>query len=401
MVVDRRLRTKRIPVTRIGAAQESRFDVLLSTLPRSEQVDTTRAHMPRVLIPSENGDFAYYLADAYRQAGWEAVVGAGNFDLFGLDFDLVHIQWPEELCYWAPPTDARLREIEEKLRAWSDRAVVAVTVHNLRPHRDGDDPRYARLYDLFYRSVDLMVHFSRTSHTSVLCELPETVQPRQLVAGYFNLDRLLPKGGVAERSVARSPWQFRDDEFVVLVFGRLREWGEVTLIRDGFDQARTPRKRLLVCGRFDESAGKPWQRRLHRWQWQRWLKARRADSGWGFVPDAEVHRLVSAADAVLIPRRNSLNSGLPALAASFGKIVIAPRCGAYPELLAGTDHPTYAPGDAGELAAAIDLAATLERSAVAEQSRRLAAAWQWSTMIERITAEVNLISAEKQKRAPR
>ena len=60
-----------------------------------------RRRMPRVLIPSDNRDFAAYLARAYREAGWEVVMGAVNFDLADAEFDLVHIQWPEELAQWA------------------------------------------------------------------------------------------------------------------------------------------------------------------------------------------------------------------------------------------------------------------------------------------------------------
>ena len=61
--------------------------------------------MPRVLIPSDNPDFVRYLAEAYARARWEATVGKANFDLGTARFDRIHIQWPEELTGWQPPSD--------------------------------------------------------------------------------------------------------------------------------------------------------------------------------------------------------------------------------------------------------------------------------------------------------
>ena len=344
----------------------------MSTLPRAPACDYKR-RVPRVLIPSDNPDFAHYLAQAYRRAGWDAVVGVGNFELACAAYDLVHFQWPEELCGWRPPSDPRLEEVLARLDKWTRSAKVAMTVHNLHPHREAAHANYRRLYEGFVARVPVFAHFTETSRELMLREYPDASRARHVVTGYFNLDHLVPAGwGIEAR---------RGDGFVLMVFGGLREWAEVELLREAFDRARVPGKRLLMCGRYDEP-GSVWQQRWRRWDLARWLRARESDVRRERIPDAELHRAVAAADAVVIPRFQALNSGLPALGASFGKIVIAPRCGAYPELLAGTPNPIYAPGDAADLARAIEQAAALDRVALCEGNRQLAQSWSWDHMVQ-------------------
>ena len=135
-----------------------------------------------------------------------------------------------------------------------------------------------------------------------------------------------------------------------------------------------------MAGRYIEF-GPVSRQRWRRWSWARWLTRRGAVTVPGFVPDEEVHRVVDAADALIVPRGNALNSGLVALAATFGKLFIAPDCASFPELAAGTINPLYRPGDASSLAAAIERAATLDREAVAKQNRALANAWSWDKIV--------------------
>jgi glycosyltransferase involved in cell wall biosynthesis len=339
--------------------------------------------MPRVLIPSDNRDFVTYLAKAYQQAGWEAVLGAANFDIGAAAFDLVHFQWPEEFSGWNVPGDSRLAEIRTRLGEWSQRSRLVLTAHNLCPHRNGDAENYRKLYEAFYERVHVVAHFTAFSRDAVTSKYPAAANARQVVAGYHNLDALLP----AERDAARARRDLgiSTDAFVVLVFGGLREWAEVELIIKGFDAASIPGKRLLMCGRYDES-GPAWRQRWRRWTLSRWLRKRNAVVIPGFIPDAEVHRVVDAADAVVIPRFRSMNSGLPALGASFGKIIVAPRCGSYPELLEGTSHPIYQPGDATSLSRALEAASRLDRAIIESECQRLVASWSWPELMKAVIA---------------
>jgi glycosyltransferase involved in cell wall biosynthesis len=224
----------------------------------------------------------------------------------------------------------------------------------------------------------MVLHFTNTSRELVCREFPTAAQAQHVVTGFFNLSHLVPSP--RDPAAARRAHGFRQDDFVILVFGGIREWAEVELVRRAFDRAKVRHKRLLMCGRYDEPGPKLLQR-WRWWKWAAWLRSRHAVVIPAYVPDGAVHTIVDAADALVIPRRSALNSGLPAVGASFGKIVIAPRCGAYPELLAGTQNPIFTPDDCEDLARQIENAAQLDREAIAGQNTTLTKAWSWANLI--------------------
>ncbi|HEV7866751.1 MAG TPA: glycosyltransferase [Chthoniobacteraceae bacterium] len=343
--------------------------------------------MPRVLIPSDNREIIGHLAAAYRRRGWDAVVGVNNFAWDFATYDLVHLQWPEELSGWEPPSQARIAEISARLDYWNQQARLLLTVHNVRPHLHGDHSAYTALFEAVYARVPVLAHFTDTSRRLVESAFPQSAAQSNVVTGFFNLDALLPT--TRDPAAARRALGIPKDEFVVLIFGALRNWAEVQLLREGFAGARIPRKRLLMAGRYQEF-GPVWRQRWRRFAWQRWLRTTGSVVAAGFTPDQEIHRLVDAADALVAPRINVLNSGLTALAMSFGKILIAPDCGAFPELLDGTQNPIYPAGDAEGLARAIERAASLDGAEVARENRALADGWSWDALVERGLEAVDL-----------
>ena len=59
-----------------------------------------------------------------------------------------------------------------------------------------------------------------------------------MVSRCLTFDGLLPPR--PDRAACRREFGFADDEFVVLVFGLLRSWDEVRLVRKAFDRAGLP-----------------------------------------------------------------------------------------------------------------------------------------------------------------
>jgi len=341
--------------------------------------------MPRILIPSDNKDFVVYWADAYRRAGHEVVVGAFNFDLCAANYDIVHYLWPEELTQWLPPDDAQLRHIEQCLTHWSRHARTILSVNNLYPHGHENNPAFHALYELFYRHAHAITHFTEASRRLVCEAFPAARQhPHHVVTSPFNYDRLLPNGDkVRDRAAARQSFGFDEDEFVVMVFGALRKWDEIELVRAAYDnldlKGTGRRKRLLMAGRYNQR-GPVWRQRIRRWSWSRWLKRVNALAVFDYIPDADVHRYFDAADVVFVPRVGDLSSGIPGLAMTFGTPVVAPEHGAFPDYLRGTDNPLYKSGDAASLARALEKVATLDRAAIAKQNRAVAETWSWDSI---------------------
>jgi glycosyltransferase involved in cell wall biosynthesis len=335
--------------------------------------------MGRVLIPSDDFDFAANFAVGYHSLGFSATAGHINFELETGDFDLIHILWPEEFTSWRVPTSAQIDSLLARLERWTKRARLIITVNNLYPHLDSKNPQFHRLYTGFYERAAVIHHFSQTSKDLVCREYPSIAGKNHVVRLGFNYERLLASSP-CDRLVARRSFGFASDDLVFLVFGRLRFWDEVQLLRQGFGRARVRNKRLLLVAHYNES-GPTWRQRWRRLRWHQWRRSDSVQSVVERVPDEDLQNIFAAADAVAIIRQGSMSSGVPSMAMTFGRFVIAPNIGAIPEYLAGTGNALYDPSSPDGLARAMEHAAVADREGVGAENARIAAGWGWEEIV--------------------
>jgi glycosyltransferase involved in cell wall biosynthesis len=336
--------------------------------------------MQRVLIPSDHRDWIVNFVDGYRRLGWDVTTGVYNFDLEACQPDVVHFNWPEEITGWKLPDKAKLDATIGRLDRWARRSRLIVSVNNLYPHGQHGDPIWRRLYTAFYERADVIHHFSQTSKDMVCLEYPSIAGRNHLVRLGFNYDLLLP-AGPRDRAASRAAFGIERDEIVYLVFGSLRFWDEVCFLKDAFERAKAPGKRLLVAARYVES-GPTLRQRWRRWHWGQWQRSNNVVRVNGYVPDEDVYKLFDAADAVVVIRQNSLSSGVPLLAMTFGRMVIGPAFGGIEEYLAGAENLLYNGDSAVSLAAAMERAANIDRERVGSKNRELAAGWTWDGIIK-------------------
>jgi glycosyltransferase involved in cell wall biosynthesis len=355
--------------------------------------------MPRVLIPSDDaadpgGDPG--IIEGYRSLGWEVVTGAANFNIRSCRYDLVHYQWPEEYCGWTrPPTEQQLKQIEQNVRWWASQGPCIITVHNLFAHYGASHPAFHELYSCFYRHCSVISHFSHASQELVLSEFPAARHARHVVhcpAGYE-----VTVAKQRHRGSRRAEMGINDNEFVILMVGRLRAWREVVLMQQAFDKARVPNKRLLMAGKF-HLTGSPWRNHLLLFRLNWWLKRRRAVVDMRYIPVEDISRWVDSSDVAIVPRFGGLNSGVVFLAMSLGRMVIAPNCGAYPEQLAGTRNLLFRPGDAADLAAKLEEAANLDTDDIGRENAAIASKWSWAEIcrvcLEAVRQQTNVLQEE-------
>jgi glycosyltransferase involved in cell wall biosynthesis len=334
---------------------------------------------PTVLIPSDNFDFAANLALGYRKRGFAAIGGRINFELETGDFDVVHFLWPEEFTDWRCPTAPQIKEIFSRLDRWAGRSRIIISVNNLYPHRNGKDPLFHRLYAGFFERAEVIHHFSCISKDWLCKAYPAAAQSNHVVRLGFNYERLLASPP-PDRTTARRSFGFASDEIIFLVFGSLRFWEEVQLLKRAFGAAQVPSKRLLLTAQYHES-GAIWRQRWRRWQWKRWQRSNKIQLVTERVPDQELSKLFAAVDAVVVIRQNSLSSGVPSMAATFGRFVIAPNSGALPEYLAGTENVLYDQYSVEDLARAMERAAMVDREQIGRDNARIAASWGWEGIV--------------------
>jgi hypothetical protein len=353
--------------------------------------------MPRVLIPTDEPNFSLGLVEGYRSLDWDVVTGAGNFKIREASYDVVHYQWPEEYTRWHAPSREELDAVKQNLEWWATRSICIFSVNNIYPHNGIDNPAYHELYSLFYRHCNLITHYSNASQRIVLEVFPAARAARHVIHSPASYEVTLATQ--RKRGSQRAELNIGDNEFVILNLGRLRTWDEIRLIQSAFDLARIPRKRLLMVGKFSIDASSV-ASCLGLLAYRLWLKRRRAVVERRYVPESEMFRFIDSSDVAIVPRIGGLSSAIPSIAMTFGRMVIAPNCGAYPDYFVGTRNLLYETGSSESLAAMLEKAAALDTNEIGRENSVIASKWTWReicrTCLDAVCAQTTLPHSRSQ-----
>lgn len=279
------------------------------------------------------------------------------------EFDLVHLHFPEYLTYDVEKsyvkglTDEMILEVEERLRWWADRARLAVTRHVLLPHDALEDPQWEKMYEVFYRYADGVVHFAQASVAEFRTRYRDTkwYRAKEPEHGIIPHQNYCSLPNEISREEARRRLGIGRNDNVMLVFGAIRNDAERQLILETFRALRVPRKRLLVSR---------WREKLRKISWIRlkyWVRDLtrlyyrlhpRYKFNYGFVEEPDTQLYLKAADVLFIPRLKVLNSGNITLGMTFGRVVVGPDSWDVGQLLRETGNPVFDP-ERPETAAAV------------------------------------------------
>ncbi|HEY3853758.1 MAG TPA: hypothetical protein VGO67_05125 [Verrucomicrobiae bacterium] len=288
------------------------------------------------------------------------------------EYDIIHLHFPEYLTFEMQDAYSKglsatlIAETEKRLQYWSERCRLIVTRHVLLPHDALNDPQWEKMYEMFYRYVDGIVHFASAS----IAEFRERYRKTSFIRGQEPLHTIIPHHNYASlpnklsRSEARKKLKIPADANVMLVFGAIRNFEERQLILDTFHALKIPAKLLLVSS---------WREKLSKVSWIRlkyWLRDltrlyyRLHPSyhfHYGFVEEMDTQVYLSAADVLFIPRFRVLNSGNVTLGMTFGRIVVGPDSWDVGELLFETGNPVFDPARKETATAAVEEAFRLAR----------------------------------------
>tara|TARA_R110002049_G_scaffold72490_2_gene187224 strand:- start:262188 stop:263228 length:1041 start_codon:yes stop_codon:yes gene_type:complete len=333
----------------------------------------------KVLIAAKD-PFLFGMIAAYENLGFEVTLGKDAFQQRQGDFDLVHFMWPEVFCWGKEPEDSLIDEIREHLDWWRDRTRLIVSVNNHFPHGFVGNSQYHQLYSLFYEKCHAIHHFSESSKRLVLKDWPTSTATPQLVTHPVNYDHLLEQPQ-ASRGDFKRELGFSNDDFVLLLFGAVRNWQEASLIIRSLTLHRVPKLKVLNAARYRRTPGS-YRSGACKLAWKLWSRSQCARFEEDrMVPEAEVHKYMTACDGVIVPRVESLSSGIPLLAMTFGRCIIAPDGGAFRDYLDGTSNLLYQPGSAKSLRTAIRELASTDRKSIEETNAHIAAEWTWNSVV--------------------
>lgn len=242
-------------------------------------------------------------------------------------YDIIHIQWPEELTQWNPPDEKLLEGLKERVEFWRSRgSKLVATRHNLLPNKPNPE-QYQKLYTYVYNTVDHVVHLGEFSlhefiNNSNYSNLNNSVIHHHIYESYPNL---------ISKSAARRKMLIPQNSKVILCFGEIRTDAERDFILRVFNNLKIKGKFLLVpkfyskITHFKKIAFSLFLFSNILFK-KKWLGSK-------YINDDAVQDFFNASDIVLIPRINSLTSGVLYLALAFRKPIVGPASGNMKEQL--------------------------------------------------------------------
>lgn len=187
---------------------------------------------------------------------------------------------------------------------------------------------------------------------------------------------------------ARADLDLPLDATVLLYFGMIRPYKNVPTLVETFSQVASADDYLLV-------AGNPHGDDMRDAVTRAAEDDERVRTRLEYIPAEDVSTYILAADAVVLPFRDTLTSGSAVLAMSFGRAFVSPRLGCLPELV-GEDGGAvlYDPDDPEGLATALRSLDAMDLDEMGARNRERIAAYDWADIAEQTTALYQRVSSD-------
>jgi glycosyltransferase involved in cell wall biosynthesis len=238
--------------------------------------------------------------------------------------DVLHVHWPESHLNhrrWVRAAPRSLGLLRELRNARSRGARLVWTAHNLGAH----DSRWHRTESRFWRRylplVDGWLSLSREAADALCDQWPALKDKPHAVTPIGHYRGVYPD--TIDYAEARDRLGIEPGQRVLLFLGRIKRYKGVPELVRTSRQLGGDDLQLIVAGRVETEELRRELRELAAAD----LRVRLVD---GAVPDDEVQVLLRAADLVVAPFADILNSASVMLALSFDRPVLAPALGSLP-----------------------------------------------------------------------
>lgn len=296
------------------------------------------------------------LRDGLCRAGCRVECSAEKFWNCKDEFDIVHLQWPEELFMWGKITEDDVVRLKKRIADIKEQGIkIVYTRHNIVPHYA--DEKVIQVYKIIEEAADGIVHMGYNSLTQISCSgsaigAAQCVIPHHIYENTYNEH--------ISKEQARKVLKIPRSAFVICVFGKFRNKEEVKMVLKAFFSTQIKHKYLLAP-RMLLFSSNTFFKQVFRFFVTRMLRMVHIQAGNydQLVSNLELPYYISASDILLIQRKQILNSGNVPLAFLFKKVVAGPDRGNVGELLKDSGNPVFDPSNDVSVADALQRASDL------------------------------------------
>jgi len=305
-------------------------------------------------------------------------------------YQIIHLQWPELLSFMISrksfsPTNQRLKKIKKRLIYWKDKGTkLIITRHNILPHHSSRN--YEILYGIIHEYIDGIIHFGSFSQNDFIKRYPH-LNPKQIIIPHGWYDNIINK---CTRKEARDFLDISENTFVVLAFGAIRNNEEEQMLFKSFEKLPIENKLMLIPRGYFSNENllyrlmsflslKPYKKLLQSKAKQ--LIEKKIIWGQKFIEENHIQYYFNAADILIIPRIDTLNSGNIPLGFSFKKVVVGPLSGNIGSILDETSNPTFDPTSINSIIDAMIVGKQLSNELKGNKNYDFAEKnWNWHTI---------------------
>lgn len=245
--------------------------------------------------------------------------------LFWEPWNVWHLHWPVESIlvrrkgsrflrlfeFWMELKVARLKKIK-----------IFWTAHNLRPHERNQPLLERVIWRALLANIDGIICMSDLAKQALLDE-----HPRCRSIPIFTIPHGHYRGAypdVMSKGEARAVLGISADEFVGVFIGQIRPYKGVAQLVRCFVEARLTNSKLLIAGVAEDGLMREIERAA--------VPDPNIRLYFGFVDRKDIQKYLRAADLVILPYIEILNSGSAILALSFDRPILVPAQGVLSEL---------------------------------------------------------------------
>ena len=273
-------------------------------------------------------------------------------------YDVIHLHWPEYLFKWNPPTDIELLLLEKVLKNWQENgAKIVITRHNYLPHSPNPE-RFETLYEVIYKTVDAVIHLGKHSEIEYL-ERYKNLIPEHQVQAQIPHPIFTNYPNTVSKKEARKHLKIGSNTKVMLVFGEVRKANEKNLVLQAFDAIDIKDKLLLAPGWKFSKAKEP----INSLKWLKVKQSKKYRITQEFIPNDMLQYYFKAADFVFLQRIDTLNSGVPFLAAFFNTPIVGCKTGNITQVLKANEMPCFNNGKPEQIRRAIKKVFSINQNA--------------------------------------
>lgn len=257
---------------------------------------------------------------ALEQIGVKALEWTGDLSDLGR-VDILHLHWPESPLNLPDPSGIEL-VLEAVRSARAQNVRVLWTAHNLRAHAGMHSKLEPEFWEKFCASLDGVIALSKHARVALLEKHPSLERVPIAVIPHGHYRDVYPN--TISRGQARARLSLPPEVPVLAFVGQLRAYKGIPELLAAFAKLEGG-ARLLIAGKPVPSEDAPHLETLA-------ARDPRVRLELGFVADDRLQLFLNAADLIVLPYRQILNSGGALLALSFDRPLLVPAIGSLPEL---------------------------------------------------------------------